>query len=142
MPIYIDPKTGQAFNSHPETGKPLYRHEDHDESAYFQPRKWNHPKVKKEFLENKEITQYQDDYTKKEGEKEIKNPGRLVHDNLINGGPKTKVNTHYKNEFRPKSAHDYKPDRDMFHINRDFVRNAKPVNTQYPIKAKNTEYTR
>lgn len=30
----------------------------------------------------------------------------------------------------------------MFHINRDFVRNAKPVNTNYPIKAKDTEYKR
>lgn len=54
----MDPKTGERYNAHPETGKPLYNHEDHDDSAYFQPRKWNQPKVKKEKFDNKEITQY------------------------------------------------------------------------------------
>lgn len=64
----------------------------------------------------KEKTQYQDDYVRKDpNDKNYKNPGRLVHDNLITtgkDGPKNKGNTHYKTEFRPKSAHDYKLDRD------------------------------
>lgn len=127
----------------PNYNEKYYKQEPQDNSAYFQPKKWNHPKVKKTKLEMKEITQYQNDYVK--DEKEIKNPGRLVQDNLITGGPdgpKAPGNTHYKNEFRAKSAHDYKVDKDMFNINRDFVRNAKPVNTNYPVKVKDTEYKR
>ena len=114
---------------------PQNGHEEPDHSAYFQPKKCNHPKVKKEKHDNNEITQYQHDYTKKEGVKDYKTPGKLVHDNLIIGGPdgpKNHGNTHYKNEFRPKSAHDYKPDKDMFHINREHARQAKPVNAHYP----------
>lgn len=87
----------------------------------------------------KEKTQYQNDYPGQEDK--YKNPGRLVHDNLITGGTNP-GNTHYKNEFRAKSSHDYKPDKDMFEINRDFVRNAKPVNTNYPVNIKDTEYKR
>lgn len=73
------------------------------------------------------------------------NPGRLVHDNLIVGGPdapKNKLDTHYKTEFKRKANADIKPDKEQFEINRDYVRNAKPVNTQYPIKIKDTEYKR
>jgi len=88
----------------------------------------------------KERTHYHQEYNKNPNDKNYidpndknyKNPGRLVHDNLITTGkegPKNKGNTHYQNEYRPKSAHDYKADRDMYVINRDFVRNAKPVNT-------------
>lgn len=140
-----NPKTGRQVQYDPKTGLPLQGQDDADKSAYYQPKKWNHPKVKKDKLEMKEKTQYQNDYTKKDGERDYKNPGRLVHDNLITGGPdapKNKGNTHYKNEFRPKSAHDYNADKEQFDINREFVRNAKPVNTNYPHKIKDTEYKR
>lgn len=52
----------------------------------------------------KEKTQYQKDFEGPDRDK-YKNPGRLVQDNLVPGGPKQNKPTHYQNEF-PKKDND------------------------------------
>lgn len=94
------PRTAPKHSSNPND----YGHKP-DGEHYYQPKKWNHPKTKKQIFEMKERTQYQKDYEKpKEGL--YPNPGKLVHDNLVTGVDplKDKEKTHYQHHFGPKDG--------------------------------------